>query len=153
MRPGLVEVLYISTQDTMQLLLLQDEQVIETLVTHAANKPFTDGIGPWCVIWRFEYLDAAGCGHARETGSKVAITIANEIFRRLSIGGCLSQLLCGPGIGRRASDTYMDHSARVQFDDEEGEQRTEEEVGDWEKVAGPDLLSSPKAIVRCHFLD
>jgi hypothetical protein len=48
MRPGLVEVLDIGTQDTMQLLLLQNEQVIETLVTHAAHKPFTDGIGPWC---------------------------------------------------------------------------------------------------------
>jgi hypothetical protein len=65
MRPGSVEVLDRGTQDTMQLLLLQDEQVIETLATHAAHKPFTDGIGQWCVIGRFEYLDAAGCGHAR----------------------------------------------------------------------------------------
>ena len=102
-------------QDTMQLLLLQDEQVIETLSTHTAQKPFTDGIGPWRMIWRFEYLDAAGCGHASETGSKFAITITNEILRRLSIGSCLPQLLCGPGIGRRASDTHMDHFARVQY--------------------------------------
>ena len=29
----------------------------------------------------------------------------------------------------------------AQFDNEEGEKRTEEEVSDWEKVAGPDLLS------------
>jgi hypothetical protein len=35
----------------------------------------------------------------------------------------------------------VDHFARVQFDDEEGKQRTKEEVGDWEEVAGPDLLS------------
>ncbi len=134
MRPGLVEVLNRGTQDTMQLLLLQDEQVIETLATHAAQKPFTDGIGPWCVIGRFEYLDAAGCGHVRETGSKFAITITNEILRRLSIGGCLSQLLCGPGIGRRAGDTHMDHFARMQFDNEEGEQRTKEEIGDRQEV-------------------
>jgi len=104
----------------MQLFVLQDEQVIQTLATHAAQKAFTDGIGPWRVIGRFEYLDAAGCGHARETESKLVITIANEILRSLSIGGCLSQLLCGPGIGRRASDIHMDHFARVQFDDEEG---------------------------------
>jgi hypothetical protein len=49
MRPGLVEVLDLGTQDTMQLLLMQDEQVIQTLATHATHKPFTDGIGPWCV--------------------------------------------------------------------------------------------------------
>jgi len=81
MRPGLVEVLDIGTQDTMQLLLLQDEHVIQTLATHAAQKPFTDGIGSWCVVRRGEHLDAAGCGYASETGSKFVITIANEILR------------------------------------------------------------------------
>ena len=45
MWPGLIEVLYLGTQGTMQLLLLQDEQVIETLPTHVAQKAFTDGIG------------------------------------------------------------------------------------------------------------
>jgi hypothetical protein len=35
----------------------------------------------------------------------------------------------------------VDHFARVQFDEEEGEQRTEEKVSHWEKVASPDLLS------------
>ncbi len=82
---GLIEVLDIGTQETMQLLLLQDEQVIETLATHAAQKAFTDGIGPWCVVGRFQYLDAAGCGYARETGSKLVITITDEILRPLSI--------------------------------------------------------------------
>ena len=33
--PGMVEVVSIGTQDTMQLLLLQNEQVIEALATHA----------------------------------------------------------------------------------------------------------------------
>ena len=47
---------------------------------------------------------------------------------------------CGPGIGRRARDPYMDDSARVQLDDEEGKQRTEEEISDGEKVTRPDLL-------------
>jgi hypothetical protein len=35
----------------------------------------------------------------------------------------------------------MDHSARVQLDDEEGEERVEEQVSHWQKVARPDLLS------------
>ncbi len=91
MRPGSVEVVYVGSQYPLELLLLQDEQVIETFVTHTAHKPFTDGIGPWCVIWRFEYLDAAGCGHAREIGAKFVITIANEIFRRLSKGSRFPQ--------------------------------------------------------------
>ena len=36
MRSGSIEVLDIGTQDTMQLLLLEDEKVIEALSTHAA---------------------------------------------------------------------------------------------------------------------
>jgi hypothetical protein len=34
----------------------------------------------------------------------------------------------------------MDHFARVQEGVEEGEQRTEEKICDWEKVARPDVL-------------
>ena|SRR5262249_40898949 len=60
MRSGLIEILEIGTQDTMQLLLLQDEQVIEALVPHAAHKPFTNGIGSRRQVGRFQDLDAAG---------------------------------------------------------------------------------------------
>jgi hypothetical protein len=35
----------------------------------------------------------------------------------------------------------MGDAARAQFDDDEGEQRAEEEVGDREEVAGPDVGS------------
>ena len=105
MRSGSIEVLDIGMQDTVQLLLLQDEKVIETLSTHAAQKPFTDRIGSWFVVRRGEHLDTAGCGHASETGSKFVITIANEIFRRLSKGSRLPQLLGGPGVCRRSCDT------------------------------------------------
>ncbi len=125
MRSGSIEVLDIGMQDTMQLLLLEDEKVIETLSTHAAQKPFTDRIGSWCVVRRGEHLDAAGCGHASETGSKFVLTIAHERVRRLSLGSRLPQLLCGPGIGRRSwrcVDTHMDDFTRVHIDNEEGKQ-------------------------------
>jgi len=53
MWPGSIEVLTIGMKDVVQLLLLQDEQVIETLATHTAQKPFTDRIGSWrrCCHW------------------------------------------------------------------------------------------------------
>jgi hypothetical protein len=75
MRSGSIEVLDIGMQDTMQLLLLEDEKVIETLSPHAAQKPFTDRIGSWCVVRRSEHLDATDCGHACERGSKFVITV------------------------------------------------------------------------------
>src|SRR5260370_18039739 len=112
-------------QETMQLLLLEDEKVIETRSTHAAQKPFTDRIGSWWMVRRDENRDAAGCSHASETGSKCVLTIANEIVRRLSIGSRLPQLLGGPGVGRRSwrcVDTHMDDLTRVPIENEEGKQ-------------------------------
>ena len=45
-----------------------------------------------------------------------------------------------PRVRGRACHTDVDHFARVQFDDEEGEERTEEKVSHGKKVARPDLL-------------
>jgi len=49
--------------------------VIEALTPHTTQKAFTDRIGSRRVVGRFQDLDAAGCGHAREIGSKLAIII------------------------------------------------------------------------------
>jgi hypothetical protein len=54
MRSCLVEVRHIGIEDALELLLLQDEQVIEALTPHTAQKAFTDSIGPWCVVGRFQ---------------------------------------------------------------------------------------------------
>src|SRR5215472_14414881 len=90
MRSGLVEVRLIGFHDQLELLLMQDEQVIETLSPHTPQKPFTDRIGSRCLVGRFEDLNVAGCCHAREIGSKRVITITDEILRSKSIGGCRS---------------------------------------------------------------
>ncbi len=89
MRPGSIEVLDIGVKDAIQLLLLQDEQVIETLSSDTSQKAFTDRIGAWCVIRRGEHLDAARVCDSSETGSKLAVMITDEILRHLPIGSCL----------------------------------------------------------------
>ncbi len=140
MRPGLIEVKHIRVEHSLKLLLLEDEQVIETFATHTPQKALTDGIGSWSVIRCFENLDATRVCNPSEARSKLAIIIPDEVFRSLSVGCGFAQLLRDPGIARRACDAHMDHFARVQFDDEESKKRTEKQVGDWEKVTGPDLL-------------
>ncbi len=52
----------------------------------------------------------------------------------------MAKLLCSPSVGGISCDADVDHFACVQFDDEEGEKRAEEEIRDGEKVTGPDLL-------------
>jgi hypothetical protein len=139
MRSCLVEVRHIGIEDTLELLLLQDEQVIQTLSPHTAQKALTDGIGAFRVIRCFQYLDAAGCCHARETRSKLTVTITNEILRPLSIGSRFPQLLCCPCIGRRSGHTDMDDFTGVEINDEEDKKRTEEEIGHLQEIARPDL--------------
>ena len=137
---GLIEVLDIRMKDTLQLFLLEDEQVIETLSPHAAQEALTDRIGTWGVIRCFQDRDVTRLSNPREGHAKLAIVITDEVLRTHAIGGGLPQLLHGPRIGGRSCDADVDHSARVQFDDEEGEERTEEKVRDRKEVARPDLL-------------
>ena len=95
-----VEIRDVETQHTMELLLTEDQYVIQALAPHTQEKAFTNRIGAFRVIGCFQYLNAARCCHASETGSKLAIMIADELLRRLSIGSGLPQGLGGPRVGR-----------------------------------------------------
>ncbi len=108
---------------------MEDQHVVEALSSYTAQKAFTDRIRSRRMIRRFEDFDAARCGNTSETGSKLAIMIANEILRRVSIGSRLSQLLCGPCVGRKPCYTNVDHFARCEFDDEERKERAKEQIG------------------------
>ena len=88
----------------MQPLFTEDQHVIQTFLSDTPQKAFTDGIGSWRVRGRFENLDTARCCHSSETGSKLAIMIANEVLRRLSIGSCLSSSTLLVGLERGWGD-------------------------------------------------
>ena len=141
MRPGSVEVHHICVEHALELLLMQDEQMIETLTSHTTQEALTDGIGSRSRIRSFEHLDVTGLGNPIEGHPKLAIVITDEILRSHPIGCGFSKLLCRPRVGGRSCDAHVDHLPGVQFDDEEGEERVEEEIGDRQEVARPDLLS------------
>jgi hypothetical protein len=124
---GLIEVQDIGVEHPLKLLLMQDEQVIETLAPHTPQKALADGIRSRGVIRCCEYLDATRLGNPREAHPKRAIVITDEILRPYTIGGGFSQLLCGPRVAGRSwksVDADEDHCARVQFDDDEGKVHT-----------------------------
>jgi hypothetical protein len=87
-----------------------------------------------------ERQKAAGLGNPRESHSKLAVVISDEILRPHTKGRGFAKLLGSPRVSGRACHTDVEHFARVQFDDEEGEDRTEEKVSHGKKVARPDLL-------------
>ena len=113
--------------------------MIEAFTPHAAQKAFTDGIRSRGVIWGCEHLDATRVRNPSEARSKLTIVIPKKVFRPLSICRGFPKRLGSPGIGGRSCHADMDDYARVQIDDEEGKQRTEEEIGDRQEVARPDL--------------
>jgi hypothetical protein len=109
MRSCLVEIGDIAIEHALELLLMQNQQMIETLLPDAPQEAFTDRIGSRCMIRCFENLDVTCPRHSRKARPKFAIVITYQILGCLPIGRGFSQLLCHPGIGRRSSDAHMDH--------------------------------------------
>ena len=112
MRPGSVEVAYISVEYPLKVHLMQDEQVIETLASYTSEKAFTCGIRLRNVIRCFENLDSTCLRNPLEALPKLTIIIPDEILRPLTIGSGFPKLLCGPSVGRTSCDADVDHSAR-----------------------------------------
>src|SRR5215470_10387752 len=56
MRSCLVEVAHIGNKETLELLFLEDQQVVQAFLPHAPHEALVYGIGSWSVIWRFQDL-------------------------------------------------------------------------------------------------
>ncbi len=140
MGSGLIKVEDIVLEKAVELLFMQDQEVIQAFSSHASQKAFTDSICSWRSIRRSKYLDATRCCHSSETGAKLAVVIANEILRRVSIGSRLSQLLCGPSVSRRPCHPNVDDSARFEFDDEERKEGAKKQIGHLQEIAGPHVF-------------
>ncbi len=95
---------------------------------HASQKAFADCIGSRSVIGGSEDFNSARCCDSSERGSKFVIVITQQILGGLPIGCGFPKLLRYPGIGRGSDDSYMDHSSRLEFDDEEGKEGAKEEI-------------------------
>jgi hypothetical protein len=135
----LVEVDHIRIEHALELLLMQDQQMVHAFLSHTPHEAFADRIGSGSVIGRFEKLDATCCRHPSKAGPKFAVVITDQVLRCFPIGGGFSEVLGDAEIGWRSCHADMDHLPRLQFDEEEGKERSKEEIGDLYEVAGPDL--------------
>ena len=134
MRPCPIEVGHIPFENPVDLLLAQDQQVVKVFLSHTPQEAFADRIGSGSVRRGVENLNRTGCGHTSEAGSKFAIVITHEILWCLPIRRGFSQLLRHPGIGRRSCHPNMDHPSGLEFDNEEGEERSKEEIRHLQEV-------------------
>ena len=139
MGSGLIEVDNISFEKPAELLLMKNQEMIQAFSPHAPQKAFADGIGLRRLVGRTKHFDATCYCHSCKIQPEFPVVISNQIGGCLSVRSCLSQLLRYPGISRRARYIHMDDSPRLQFDDEEGKKRTEEEVPHLQEITRPHL--------------
>jgi hypothetical protein len=114
--------------------------VIQAFSSHTSQKAFADSICLWRSLRRSKHLDATRCCYACDTRPEFAIIIPNEICWRLPIRSRLPQLVRYPEIRRRSRHVHMQHPPRLQFDEEKGKKRTDEEIRDLQKFTGPDVF-------------
>ena len=138
MRPCMIKVGDIGSEDSLKLPLIEYQQVIETFPSDTAQETFADGIRTRSMDRRSEHFDGTSPCDTGEAWSELAVVISNQIPWSLPIRRGFPKLLGHPGVGRRSCNSHMDDFARFQFDDEEDEERTKEQIGDLKEITGPD---------------
>jgi hypothetical protein len=126
MGSGLIEVDNIPFKKPGELFLMENQEMIQAFSPHASQKAFADGICLRSSVWRSKYFDTACGRHACEIRTEFPVVIPNQISWCVSIRSRFPQLLRDPGIGRGSCHIHMDDLPRLQLDDEEGKERTEE---------------------------
>src|SRR5664280_3075100 len=96
MRSDAIVIVGVGFQNSAQMHLAQDNDVVHTLTPGRSDQPFHKAILPgrgWC--GRF-VPDAHGAQSARDDAAIDPVAIADEVVRSLIPGKCLRYLTCNP---------------------------------------------------------
>src|SRR6202021_4082217 len=96
MRSDPVVVIGIEFQNSAQMCLAQDNDVVQTLAPDRSDQPFGKAILPgrgWCGRL---VADAHGAQSARDDAAIDPVAIADEVMRSLIPVECLRYLMCNP---------------------------------------------------------
>jgi len=129
-RPRPVEIRDVLAEHAGELPFPEDEEVIEALAAHAPQEALAHGVGPWRADRRAQHPDPARGGHLREAMPVLAVVVPDQDAGTLVERGGLAPLLRDPGVGRVPRHGDVDRATRTEFDDEEGVQLAEAQVGD-----------------------
>ena len=99
MGPCPVEVGHIAIEHTLELPLMQDQQVVQTLLPHTSHEAFADGIGSGCMYRRLKNLNGTRRRHASKARPKFAVVIPKQI-----LGGV--RQIFAESLGRQARPLY-----------------------------------------------
>src|SRR5690606_27093915 len=137
-RPWCGLVVDVVVEHRPEMPLSENDDVIETLTSNAAEKAFACGVHERNTDCGFEDENARAFGDAVEGCAKLCVAITNNELGAFTEWRQLPQLLCSPALTRFTSHCDVHHLLRVHVDDEEREQRPRPDVVDLQEIASPD---------------
>src|ERR1700680_3175533 len=136
MRSDAIIIVGVGFQNSAQMRLAQDNDVVHTVAPDRSDQPFHKAILPgrgWCSRL---VPDAHGAQSARDDAAIDSVAIADEVVRSLIPGKCLRYLTCNPFGRGICCDVDPDEVSALRPDDAEGREQVETESGNNEQVHG-----------------
>src|SRR5712675_2338125 len=136
---NVVVIASIGSQDSAQMHLAQDNDVVHTFTPDRSDQPFGKAILPrrgWC--GRF-VPDAHGAQSACDDAAIDPVPIADEVARSLIPRKGLRYLTCNPFCRRICCDVDPDEVSAVEPDDDEGIEQVETDSWNNEQVHGSNV--------------
>jgi len=136
---NVVVIASIGSQDSAQMRLAQDNDVVHTFTPDRSDQPFGKAILPrrgWCSRL---VPDAHGAQSAPDDAAKDPIPIADEVARSFIPRKCLRYLTGNPFGRRICRDVDPDEVSAAESDDDEGIEQVETDGRDHEQVHGGDV--------------
>src|ERR1700677_1682362 len=125
MRSDAVVIISIGFQNSAQVRLAQDNDVVHAFTPDRSDQPFDKAILPgrgWCGRL---VPDAHGAQSARDDAAIDPVAIADEVVRSLIPGKCLRDLTCNPFGRGICCDVDPDEVSAVEPDNDEGIEQVE----------------------------
>src|ERR1700682_1053184 len=126
----------IESQESAQMHLAQDNDVVHTFTPDRSDQPFGKAILPrrsWCGR---PVPDAHGAQSARDDAAIDPVAIADQVARSLSPRKCLRYLTCNPFCRGICCDVDADEVSAVEPDDDKGIEQVETDSWNNEQVHG-----------------
>ncbi len=117
MRPLLVVVLHELGQHGPKMLLVKDDEMVETLSAQGPDHSLRDGVGLWCMDRAGDSVDADATGSPAEIATIDCIAIAEQMAWFLAPGRGLDDLPPHPGCRRVGRHVDMHQFAPIVSDE------------------------------------
>ena len=119
---------------------VEDDDMIETFSSDRANQSFDVAVLPRRPWRDYDLLDSHMIESLLEVFAVYAITITNQVFRRIVEGKGFNDLLCGPSRRRICGDVEVNQLAPIVPEHDEAVEHSEVDRVNVEEIDRGDVL-------------